>query len=127
MMPDNVISQRKWRNFVYNEFKCPCCGKNETSEKLISLLDFIRNLIRTPMIINSGYRCKKHNKKIDGNPESEHLSGEGADIRCENSKMRYLLIDTALSVGFRRVGIGDTFIHLGISKDRPSEVIWIYP
>ena len=126
-MPDKVISQRKWRNFVYDEFKCPCCGKNETSEKLISLLDYVRSIIGMPMEVNSGWRCKKHNKKIGGNPESEHSTGEGADIKCESSKMRYLLIKTALSIGFNRIGVGNGFIHLGISPDRPNEVIWIYP
>ena len=126
-MPGKVISQRRWRNFVYDEFKCPCCGKNETSEKLISLLDYVRSIIGMPMEVNSGWRCKKHNKKIGGNPESEHLTGEGVDIKCESSKMRYLLIKTALSIGFNRIGVGNGFIHLGISPDRPNEVIWIYP
>lgn len=134
------MSQRKWQNFTYSEFRCKkllkdgtfetckhCGGTNETSEKLISLLDFIRNLIRTPMVINSGFRCEKRNKEAGGKEDSEHTTGHGADIRCETSAMRYLLIDTALSMGFKRMGIGNGFLHLGISKDRPSEVIWIYP
>jgi len=122
------MPQRKWQNFEYSEFSCPCCGKNETSEKLISLLDFIRNLIRTPMLVTSGYRCVERNKEAGGMPESAHLRGEAADIRCTDSKMRYLLVDTALSVGFRRIGISgkDGFVHLDISKTRTSEVIWVY-
>ena len=135
MTPDRV-----WRNFIYDEFRCGrkfvnekvtycsyCGGENETSHKLISLLDYVRSIIAMPMVVNSGFRCKKHNKKIDGNPESEHLTGEGADIKCESSKMRYLLIKTALSIGFLRIGIGNGFIHFGISPDRPNEVVWLYP
>jgi len=119
-----MTPNRIWRNFSLSEFDCPCCGKNETSHKLISLLDYVRSIIGMPMEVNSGYRCKKHNKKINGNPESEHLTGEGADIKCESSKMRYLLIKTALSIGFNRIGDYPTWIHLGISQDRPQEVIW---
>ena len=43
-------------------------------------LEILRVALDTPIIINSGYRCEKHNKKIGGLPNSRHMKGQAADI-----------------------------------------------
>ena len=40
----------------------------------------VRNLIKKPMIITSGYRCKKLNKIIGGSINSQHTLGKAADF-----------------------------------------------
>ena len=40
----------------------------------------IRDYFRVPIIINSGYRCAPLNKKIRGNPNSQHKYGEAIDF-----------------------------------------------
>ena len=71
-------------HFNDSEFKCKCCGKlpsNGMDRKLIDLLEEIRTGIDKPIIIVSGYRCEKHNKKCGGVPKSQHVQGTAADIK----------------------------------------------
>lgn len=110
--------------FKDSEFKCPCCGKVIISAWLIHLLNKIREAYGKPIHVNSGYRCKKYNKKVGGKPNSAHRRGTAADIKCTNSTMRYLIIKYALEAGFKRIGVYDTFIHLDVDVELPSEVLW---
>lgn len=108
------------------EFKCPCCGKNEISTQFVNLLDKARKMAGTPFIINSGYRCHKHNKEIDGKPDSAHLKGLAADIQAKGSLHRFLIVKALIDVGFQRIGIYPTFIHADMDMvDKTQEVIWL--
>ena len=112
--------------FKESEFKCPCCGKVIVSAWLIHLLNRIREALGLPMIVSSGYRCKKHNKKVGGKKNSAHRRGTAADIKCTNSAIRYLIIKYALEVGFKRIGVSSDFIHLDVDGELPPEVLWVY-
>lgn len=69
------------RNFNAMEFVCHCgCDESIISFELIRCLQKVRNIIELPIIILSGYRCKKHNRKIGGALKSQHLLGNAADI-----------------------------------------------
>lgn len=107
-------------------FFCPCCGNSIVDIVLLNNLDKLRELYGKPIYVNSGFRCKDHNFTVGGNPNSEHMDGKGADLRCESSMDRFKLIELALHVGFRRIGIGNTFVHVGSCKKRPQGVIWVY-
>jgi len=39
-----------------------------------------RNLIGKPIIITSGFRCKKLNEIVGGKPNSQHTSGQAVDF-----------------------------------------------
>jgi len=114
------------RYFQNSEFKCPCCGEEHMDTNFLGLLDSARHIAGVPFKINSGYRCEKHNKEVGGVPESEHTTGEGADIAVTDSYHRFLILSSLLEVGFDRIGIGKDFIHVGYSIHLPSEVIWTY-
>lgn len=45
-----------------------------------NLLDPIRERFTVPMIITSGYRCKKVNKLVGGVDNSQHMKGEAVDF-----------------------------------------------
>lgn len=94
--------------------------------ELVYNLDFLRKLYGKPIIINSGYRTKKHNEKIGGKEESAHLKGMAVDIKCKTSPERYELLKLALQIGFIRIGIGNTFLHIDIDKAKPQGVIFLY-
>lgn len=50
-------------------------------EKLVdNLLDPIRERFATPMIITSGYRCKRLNELVKGVKDSQHREGKAADF-----------------------------------------------
>ena len=116
------------RNFKYAEFDSPDekgSGK-KMSKDLLKMLDQTRDLYGSPMTITSGYRTEEHNEKVGGKKHSSHLKGLAADIACDNSTDRYNLIDSLMKVGFNRIGIADTFIHVDIDLDKAPFVIWTY-
>ena len=115
-----------WKHFKYDEFKCPCCRENKTSHKLIDLLDQAREKAGIAFVITSGYRCEKHNREVGGVENSAHTKGLAADIQCLNSQDRYRIVKALLEVGFRRIGIGRTFIHVDIDDSKIQNVIWLY-
>jgi hypothetical protein len=116
-----------YRHFKADEFTCKCgCGKNNMSDRHMDMLEQAREIANIPFKINSGSRCDTHNIYVGGNEFSEHLSGEGCDIRCVLSADRWKIINALLSAGFRRIGIGTTFIHAGSSASKPQDVIWKY-
>lgn len=50
-------------------------------EKLVEkLLDPIRKRFATPVIITSGYRCKRLNELVKGVKDSQHREGKAADF-----------------------------------------------
>lgn len=118
----NKISQF----FSEEEFKCRC-GKNcdaKIDPYFVLRLDEVRRAFGRPLLITSGVRCKPHNIKIGGAPESKHLLGIAADIYCENASDRYTLIQIAQKLNFNGIGVAHNFIHLDIRAD--DAVFWLY-
>lgn len=112
--------------FTLREFLCPCgrCTPTPPSQDLVRRLDELRSRYGKPIRINSGVRCAEHNREVGGVPESEHVTGEGADIRCETSQERRALLKLATPL-FDRIGIDRRFLHLGVSTSLP-QVYWLY-
>lgn len=90
------------------------------------LLDKAREIANIPFKINSAYRTKEHNAKIGGKNNSSHLRGLAVDISVKDSRTRYLILNSLIQVGFNRIGIADTFIHVDLDLNKSSNVIWIY-
>ena len=78
------------------------------------------------MVVNSGYRCPKHNKEVGGAVYSQHLKGLAADIRTVgwSSNNKWEFIRLAMDMEFTGVGIGADFIHLDIREDIGK--LWVY-
>ena len=118
----------KFKYFTYGEFDSQDLkgsGKN-VSDELINMLDIVRKKYGKSVVINSGYRTPEHNKSVGGTPESSHIKGLAADIACNNSTDRFKLEGVLREVGFKRIGMGSTFIHVDIDKDKSPNVLWTY-
>lgn len=100
------------KHFKTSEFRCHCCGKCIIVPELIISLEALRSKVNTPIRINSGYRCEKHNKEIKGSKTSYHMRGMAADIRCRKDKMPQLL-DESLKI-FKGVIEYSTWIHVDV-------------
>jgi len=89
-------------------------------------LDEARERAGIPFVINSAYRTPEHNAKIGGKPNSSHLKGLAVDISVTNSRQRFIVLNALLEVGFTRIGIADTFLHVDLDNGKSKEVIWTY-
>ena len=94
----------------------------------IDFLEELRERYGKPIQINSSYRDRNHNERVGGVSDSAHteIPCKAADIRCGKSEDRFELVRIALSMGCERIGIGETFIHLDLSSERPSPRMWHY-
>ncbi len=110
-----------------DEFRCKgknCCGgKVSLDSEFFSRARRARVISGCPYVINSGYRCEKHNKE-EGSTSRNHTSGKAMDIQAEDGPTRGRILKGLYAAGFVRVGIGKTFIHADTSKD--VESCWIY-
>ncbi len=116
----------KIKHFKESEFACPCCGKADMNEGHMIQLDQARDLAGVPFRINSGFRCDKHNLEVGGKVGSSHVKGFASDIRADNSADRFLILRALIVVGFRRIGIAKTFIHVDNDPDKDQHVAWLY-
>ena len=91
----------------------------------LAKLDKAREFAKVPFIINSAYRSPEHPESIK-NPTSSHIKGLAVDIKATDSRTRYKVLNALIHVGFNRIGIADTFIHVDDDKDKSQQVIWTY-
>jgi zinc D-Ala-D-Ala carboxypeptidase len=93
----------------------------------LNMLDAARTLGGIPFNVNSGYRCVKHNAELpNSSPTSSHPIGVAGDIECELSSERFIILYALLDAGFKRIGIGGSFIHVDLDLMKPQNLIWTY-
>jgi zinc D-Ala-D-Ala carboxypeptidase len=88
------------------------------------MLDYLRSLYGKPLKITSGYRDVSHPIEAKKSKGGTHTQGIAADIYIDNSVDRRIIVDLALALGFKGIGIADNFIHLDIRRTTP--VMWLY-
>jgi zinc D-Ala-D-Ala carboxypeptidase len=118
----------EYPNFPKHEFDCRHTGQNEMKHEFMVILQAIRTDFGKPMSPSSGYRHPTHPveaRKLRS--DGEHTRGTCCDIRCTNSADRFRLVELAYKHGIHRIGIADTFIHLGMGgPGLPPNVMWDY-
>ena len=114
--------------FSEKEFnRCtPSCSLQDMNQEFMNKLDKLRELSGIPLVINSAFRSVQYEKSKGRNGTSSHVLGVAVDIRCNDSRNRFKVLEGALKLGFRRIGVAKSFIHLDISKRHAKNVIWTY-
>ena len=132
MVDDTVL--KLWeqiKHFSPQEFDDPTAPGSGYGMNIefVKLLDTLRDRVGIPLHLNSGFRTVEHNNAVGGKPDSAHLKGVASDIAVNDGQLRFSLIKGALDLGFKRVGIGDTFVHLDMDLNvgMPQNVVWLYP
>ena len=109
-------------HFAEHEVACRCgCGFLVIVPKLVTAMEIVRALVQKPVIINSWCRCAKHNTKVGGEPDSQHLRGLAVDWRVKGFTPEMLYkVARQISV-FRDGGIGlyPGFIHTDAATGGP--------
>ena len=121
------------KHFNFEEFDCPTLEGSglPTTDGGKMCIDFLhkldeaRELAGVPFKITSGYRSPQHNLDVGGRIGSSHIKGLAVDIACVNSHQRQKILTALIQVGFKRIGIGKSFIHSDLDPDKPN-AIWLY-
>ena len=116
------------RYFDLSEFASPDVPGSGTqmNEEFLIKIDKARHIAGIPFIINSGFRSNKHNREVGGVDGSAHTKGLASDIKAENSRNRYKILTACHEVGFNRIGVADTYIHVDMDHSKSGNVIWTY-
>ena len=114
--------------FTLSEFDSPDLpgSGSRMQPQFLDMLDDARDLAGIPFIVSSGYRTVAHNKEVGGTTNSSHLVGCAADIAVRNSSQRFIIVASLIAVGFTRIGIGETFIHVDNDQVKTPAVAWLY-
>ena len=105
--------------------------KNQPSyRELCCMRDLIENVLGPidsmvgKLSINSGYRCEELNRLVGGVPNSQHVLGQAADIRCDRrcwDNVAYLDKVEQFAkeyLNFDQLIRYDTFIHVSYNALR---------
>ena len=87
---------------------------NGIEESMLALgedvLDPAREKLGMPVVVNSGFRCPLHNKTVGGVYNSQHVSGQAADVHCEdNKKLAKVIVENGR---FDQLILYPTFVHV---------------
>lgn len=92
----------------------------ENLKKVMYILDIVRVYIGKPILVNSGYRCKKLNEMVGGVQNSMHIKGLAADFRTKEKEdiniMFKFLKENQKNFKIIELIKYTTFIHIGISE-----------
>lgn len=113
------------KDFSYREFErseiagrkdiCNVITSFEVRDAIKELVDTVLQPLRDrwgkPLQINSGYRCPELNKEVGGQPTSQHVKGEAADIACGNP-VELARLAVRLKLPFDQMILYPTFVHL---------------
>jgi zinc D-Ala-D-Ala carboxypeptidase len=98
-------------NFSLHEFQCKDGSQLvKIDERLLVLLQTLRDKVKKPIEIVSAYRTPEYNKKIGGAPKSQHVEGKAVDIKIKGITPKEVA-KLAEEVGFDGIGIYPTFTH----------------
>lgn len=88
----------------------------KVDEKLLTLLENIRNHTGKPVHINSGYRSPEYNATLkNASPRSQHCNGKAADIWVEGVTPKQIAdIAECYLGGSGGIGIYKTFTHVDV-------------
>lgn len=89
------------------------------------VLEPLRQHVGEPVIISSGYRCQELNRRVGGASNSQHLTGEAADICVNNTpKLRQWYVWMAENLPYDQLILEKKgkkyWIHVSCKLD-PSE------
>lgn len=92
------------------------------------VLDPLREKIGEPIIVTSGYRCPRLNKAVGGVSNSQHITGQAADISFKDKSRNKILFDTIIKMNLPFDQLIDEYglkwIHCSYSPRNRRQIIY---
>lgn len=79
-LEEMLESQAARRKGISEQFTPPKEAIDNLKTLCVKLLQPVRDKIGKPILISSGYRCKRTNRAVGGKATSHHIKGMAADI-----------------------------------------------
>ena len=103
--------------FSDEELACRCCGElppDGMDERLLDVLDAMRETVGGPLQLSCAYRCPSHNAEVGGVPNSQHVRGTAADVLCPDGVSVEELANIAEECGADGIGryYNSGFVHV---------------
>lgn len=103
--------------FSDSELVCKCCGQLPESgidERLLQVLDAVRERVGGPVSLSCAYRCPSHNAEVGGVPDSQHVQGCAADVLVPDGMSVEELAQIAEECGADGIGkyYDSLFVHM---------------
>lgn len=79
--------------------------------------------------INSGFRTQHYNDSLkDSVKTSAHVSGLASDISLAGytDEQIKVVLKALVDAGFKRFGLGKTYVHVDNDPDKPTPAVWDY-
>lgn len=112
------------KNFNLNEFNSKCGRPMPENIKkniieLIHNLQVIRDEVKVPISITSGYRSPEHNAKVKGAKDSQHVKGTAVDFKVQGLTPKQVapIVEKLIKEGKIKqggVGIYPSWVHYDI-------------
>lgn len=84
----------------------------------------LNKILTCDVVATSGHRTPEHNAEIGGVSNSSHLNGKAIDLAVADGKTRHAVLFGAIAVGFKRIGIGKTHVHLDVDESKPFPTVF---
>jgi uncharacterized protein YcbK (DUF882 family) len=118
------------KDFQPREFCCKCgCGSCVVVHKLKETLQIIRNHWGKAMIITSSRRCAKHNARVGGVGDSQHLRGTAADVTTSGNIVDFYNFIIQLyksgkipDLGYIQLYKDKKFVHIDVRTPKSNTV-----
>lgn len=90
--------------------------------ELLRRLDKAREIAGIPFKITSSYRSPAYNASVGGVANSSHTKGLAVDISCTDSRQRFLMLKALIEVGFNRIELAPTWLHVDMDTTKDANV-----
>lgn len=93
---------------------------------IVYCLQPIREKIKKPMIITSGFRNKEVNKLVGGSSTSQHTKGQAADIKVSGmtpSKLYTYILNSGIE--YDQLILEPTWVHISYVKDKNRKMHFV--
>ena len=110
-------------HFRRSEFTCNHCHElpHDPPEKLLAILEDVREHFGAPVSVHSGYRCPVHNRHVGGAKHSQHVQGTACDFHVigvhPHTVHSYLM---EVMDGYGGLGQYTNFTHCDVRNHGPA-------
>lgn len=120
-----------WPNFSAAEMRCRKTGAVVISPKFMDRLQLLRDAVKIPLPVNSGYRSPVHNSEVSHTEslDGPHPDAQAVDLKVSHSDA-FEVLKLALHLGF--IGVGpkqhgeSRYLHIDCWWKRSKPAVWTY-